>query len=340
MSVPYIIVFVILMLYTVQMGLQDGANSIATPIATNSVRRFEALFIAISFNLIAPIIAYYSNNFAVANTISRDMIKTSIITQHSGKIGYIFVISGILSALLWMIISSLIKLPSSSSHALLGGVIGAAVPFFGIRAIQWNNVFLKVILVAVATPFIGLVIGFLLMQFFKLIVSRLKSRVNVFFLLMQRINIAILSSSIAINDIQKSMGVMFLLMLVSPEKMKFDFSSSYFVFILAICFTIGLLIGGNKLVYTIGNRIYKLTTFDSFVAQTTSQLIVFTSSTVGLPVSTGQIMSSSIMGIGMASRISSVKWNVSRRMFINWLVTLPFTFVFGMMVSALLKLLI
>lgn len=340
-----IIIILLVVLYTLYMGLQDGANAIATPIASGSMTRFETVFIATIFNVLAPILIFLAGNTSVAKTIQKSIIYGDAINGVASSepiLGIIFVLCGMFSATLWLIITSLLHIPSSSSHSMLGGIIGAAVPIYGFSALNNMGIFLKVILVAFLTPLIAMIISYLIMQLMKLIAKYLTSKFMYIILIMQRINVAILSASIAINDVMKSIGVFFLLDSASSNitsKLGFSISLSNIemVTILSFVFAIGLLVGGKKMAYTIGNKIYQINRFDSFVVQIASETITFTSSLIGLPVSTGQITSSSVIGIGAASDMNLVKWGVSKKIVINWILTLPLTIFFGTIVTLAVK---
>lgn len=340
-----IIVVLLVLLYTLYMGLQDGANAIATPISSGSMTYFETMLIALIFNIFAPILIFKAGNISVAKTIQKSIIygdSINSIAQNKPILGIIFVLCAMFSATLWLIITSLIHIPSSSSHAMLGGIIGASIPIYGFSSLNGMGIFLKVVLVAFLTPLIAMFISYLIMQLMKLIAKYLTSRFMYVILFFQRVNVGILSSSIAINDVMKSVGIFFLLdsatlNITKKLPFKISFTEIEMVTILSVVFAFGLLIGGKKMIYTIGNKIYQINRFDSFVVQISSQTITFTSSLIGLPVSTGQITSSSVIGIGAASDMNLVKWGVSKKIVINWIITLPLTIFFGSLVTLTVK---
>lgn len=337
MNVYYWVILISVCIYTLYMGIHDGANEISTPIVSSSMRKWESLLIASAFNIIAPVIAFHSNNLQVAMTIKEQIVNPNVYATHAQLEGFIFVFSAILTSVAWLMFTSVTKLPSSASHALMGALIGAAIPNYGFSVLNGQQIFLKVILVTILTPVITIIASYLIMLILRFIAARIRKRAIIVINVLQRVNVAVISSAIAINDIMKSLGIMLLLLIAMPATVSFNFLSYEFLIIMSVIFNIGLVFGGNKLISTIGTKIYSLNTFDSFVSQVSSQFIIFGASMLGIPVSTGQITSSSIMGIGASSNINLVKWSVAKKIIINWVLTIPITFILAILFSLILR---
>ncbi len=243
-----------------------------------------------------------------------------------------------LATLAWSTVSVLTSVPNSTSHTLLGGLVGAGLASFGFGNINWDLVGLKVILMVFVTPLVCMTVGYLLSKLFHVICYRMDRSVKKFFKGAQVFNVVLLSTSISINNVQKSMGVFLLALAVCKgqdvQTYTFDF---WTVAVLSVAIMAGLLFGGYKLIYTVGKRIYRVGTLQSYVAQLSTATVALTCSFTGIPVSTGQVVSSSIIGVGIADRISAVRWGRAKKIFSSWIFTFPVAMAIGAVICLILR---
>ncbi|MDE5991086.1 MAG: inorganic phosphate transporter [Clostridia bacterium] len=333
-----ITIFILAIAYTFYMGFSDGANAVATCIATRAIKPHYALIISGIVKLIAPIVICFAlGNDSVARTVG-SLVKNSAFEGISQKEGFIFLLSTMLATLLWSLVSVLTSVPNSTSHTLLGGLVGAGLASFGFSNVDWAMVGIRVILMVFLTPLLCMCVGFLMSKLFTVICRRMDRGVKKAFKAAQVFNVTLLSTSISINNVQKSMGVFLLAMVVcngsSMETFTFDF---WTVAILSVAIMLGLLLGGYKLIYTVGKKIYPLGTLQSVVAQLSTATVALSCSFIGIPVSTGQVVSSSIIGVGMANRFRAVRWGRARKIFVSWILTFPIAMVVGALICLLLR---
>ena len=333
-----ITIFILAIAYTFYMGFSDGANAVATCIATRAIKPHYALFIAGIVKFIAPLIICFAlGNDSVARTVG-SLIKSSEFEGLSQKAGFIFLLSTMLATLLWSLVSIITSVPNSTSHTLLGGLVGAGLASFGFSGVDWAMVGIRVILMVFLTPLLCMTVGFLLSKLFTAVCRRMDRSVKKVFKAAQVFNVTLLSTSISINNVQKSMGVFLLAMVVcngsDMQTYKFDF---WTVAVLSLAIMLGLLLGGYKLIYTVGKKIYPLGTMQSVVAQVSTAAVALTCSFTGIPVSTGQVVSSSIIGVGMANRFSAVRWGKARKIFVSWILTFPIAMAVGAVICLLLR---
>lgn len=338
MDAYIVVIFILAIAYTFYMGFSDGANAVATCVATRAIKPQYAILISGITKLLAPIIiCYLLRSDSVARTVG-NLVKDEAFVGISEKEGFIFLLSTMLATLTWSIVSVLTSVPNSTSHTLLGGLVGAGLASFGFGNINWDLVGLKVILMVFATPLLCMTVGFLLSKLFHVICYRMDRGVKTFFKGAQVFNVVLLSTSISINNVQKSMGIYLLALAVCQgqdvQTYTFDF---WTVAVLSVAIMAGLLFGGYKLIYTVGKRIYRVGTLQSYVAQLSTAAVALTCSFTGVPVSTGQVVSSSIIGVGIADRISAVRWGRARKIFSSWIFTFPVAMAIGAVICLLLR---
>lgn len=338
MNAYIVVIFILALAYTFYMGFSDGANAVATCVATRAIKPRYAIAIAGAVKLIAPIvICYFLASDSVARTVG-SLVKEEAFEGISAETGFVFMLSAMIAALGWSALCVLVSVPNSTSHTLLGGIVGAAIAAFGFDMIDWGLVGVRVILMVFLTPAICIVTGFLLSKLFRVICARMDRSVKKFFRAMQVINVMLLSTSISINNVQKAMGIYLLALVVCTgadgDTYAFDF---WTVAVLSFAIMLGLLLGGYKLIYTVGKRIYRLGTLQSYVAQLSTATVAFTCTFTGIPVSTGQVVSSSIIGVGIADRVSAVHWNAAGKIFTSWILTFPVAACMGAFVCVLAK---
>ncbi|MBX3563643.1 MAG: inorganic phosphate transporter [Sphingomonas sp.] len=304
-------------------GLHDAANSIATVVATRLLSPVKAVLFAAFFNFAAYFLSLaFPALHAVAETIGKGLVDKDIVTPA--------VIFGALGgAMSWNVITWLRGIPSSSSHALVGGLIGAGVAHGGIFAIQWTGLN-KTLVAIVLSPTLGMILAMLVM----LVSSWIFHRVNSFhaersFRVLHVISSACYSISHGLNDAQKTMGIITVL-LYSTGRLTGDFEVPHWVAISCyIAIAAGTMTGGWKIIETMGSRITKLSQHQGFSASLAGSIIVFSASTLGIPVSTTHTITGSIIGAGTARRASAVRWGVAKNVVMAWIITIPASAVIG-----------
>lgn len=318
MDIIFIYLLVLLILtFTYVNGFHDGCNVVATIIASRSMGPKKALIWASIFEFIGAALL----GTAVATTIGKGIIDSSVI-GHNSNVGLYMVFSAIFCALIWDIITWLIAIPSSSSHALIGGIVGAGIGAYGFSVINWHIFLYKVLLIMFLTPIIGMIVGYILTKISFSLLSNFSPRINYFIKRIQFLSMCFLGASHGTNDAQKSMGLIAMVLSTSGVIEGF-YVPSWAILACALAISFGVLSGGWRLIKTIGFRIFRLEPIHSFNAQIAAGSIIYISGLLGGPVSTSQIMSSSIMGVGAAHRFKQVRWEVAKDIFMAWFITIP-----------------
>ena len=252
----------------------------------------------------------------MATTIGEEIVDP-------GTINIAVTLAALLSAISWNLFTWYIGIPSSSSHALIGGIIGAVVVSAGVQAINPDGM-RKVVLALFLSPIIGLIGGYLFTKLIFFLVKGATPRINVFFKRSQLVTAIALSFSHGTNDAQKTMGII-TMGLVAGGYLSDFYVPLWVVTISATAIALGTATGGWRLIRTLGGKFFKIKPVDAFSSQFTSATVIFGASLGGGPVSTTQVVSSSIMGVGSAERVSKVRWGVGRDIAYAWLITLPAT---------------
>jgi PiT family inorganic phosphate transporter len=329
-----IIIFIAL-IFDFTNGFHDSANSISTVVSTKVLSPWHAVLLAASFNFIAA----FGFGVAVASTISK-IIKLDVVT---GEIIPYIVLGSLIGAISWNLITWYFALPTSSSHALIGGMVGAGIAASGISAIKFSTVQL-VATFMIVSPLIGLVIGYLFMAaVMQVSKGYTRSSAEQYFRRLQLVSAAAYSFSHGTNDAQKTMGIIVPLL----------FSIGYFgasadpnnlpvpiwVILMAhAAIALGTLSGGWRIVKTMGYRITNLRPVNGFAAETAGAATIIGSSVVGIPVSTTHIICTSIMGVGSTMGTSMVKWGVARSIVWAWILTIPISAVIGFVAFFIMRL--
>jgi len=298
-------------------GFHDSANSIATIVATKVLSPVAAVSMAAVFNFMGILAGQ-----EVAKTIGKGIIDTDIVWQY----GVVIIFCAVSGAVIWDLITWWYGIPTSSSHALVGGLIGAGVAAaVSVSAIVWTGT-LSTIAFIVISPAVGLVIGFTL----TILVMRLAQRVsrvvvNKYFRKLQIGSSAFYSFTHGTNDAQKGMGIIALVLLIDAGS---DPSASFNVpfWAMVACQTaisLGTFFGGWRIVKTMATRVTKLEPYQGFCAETGAATMLFTTAHFGIPVSTTHTIAGSIMGVGATRRLSAVRWGVGRKIMIAWILTIP-----------------
>jgi len=298
-------------------GFHDAANVVATIIATGALSPRKALWMAAACEFIGPFLF----GTAVAQTIGKNIIDISTFDIKMTDVSISLIIAALVGAIAWNLITWFWGLPSSSSHALVGGMVGAVLVAYGPDKIIWEGL-LYVVSVLFISPILGLVFGTL---FFKLTVYLSRNatpKARFFFNRMQILSSIALSLSHGANDAQKSMGLITLSLVILGVSNTFHIP---FWVILACATTIalGTASGGWRIIKTLGSRIYRLRSIHAFCAQTSSAVVILAASLLGGPVSTTHVVSSGIMGVGAGQRMSAVRWGVAKNIILAWFITIP-----------------
>ena len=309
-------------------GLHDAANSIATIVSTRVLRPQYAVFWAAFFNFIA----FLFFGLHVAETIGRGIVSADIVTPQ-------VVFAALVGAISWNIITWLYGIPSSSSHALIGGLVGGAVAKAGSVAIVWAGL-LKTVAAIVLSPLTGFVLALLLV----LVVSWLFVRWTPFavdgtFRWLQFVSASLYSLGHGGNDAQKTMGIIAVL-LYSQGMLGGEFYVPFWVVISCqAMLALGTLFGGWRIVHTMGSKITRLNPMQGFCAETGGAITLFGATWLGIPVSTTHTITGAIVGVGAARRVSAVRWGIAGSIVVAWVITMPATAIIAAIVYGLTSLL-
>lgn len=293
-------------------GLHDAANSIATIVSTRVLRPQYAVFWAAFFNFIA----FLFFGLHVAQTIGTGIVAANIIDAR-------VIFGALMGAISWNVITWQLGIPSSSSHALIGGLLGAGLAKAGLSSVVWSGV-LKTVSAIVLSP----TVGFLLALVLVLIVSWLFIRstpmaADSTFRILQFISASLYSLGHGGNDAQKTMGIIAVL-LYSSGHLGGEFTVPFWVVISCqFAMAAGTLCGGWKIVHTMGSKITRLTPTQGFCAETGGAITLFAATWLGIPVSTTHTITGAIIGVGAARRVSAVRWNIASNIVVAWVITLP-----------------
>ena len=295
-------------------GFHDTANAIATSVSTRALRPEHAILMSATANFVGAL-----TGTAVAKTIS-----SGLATTPGGADGQTIVAAALIGATIWNLITWRFGIPSSSSHALIGGLLGAVTVSIGTSAIIVDGVVGKVVLPLVASPILGVTIGFLSMVVLLNVFQRANPRrINERFRRLQIVSAAFMAFSHGSNDAQKTMGIM-TLALIAAGVLPPDAHIPLWVIVLAAtAISLGTAAGGWRIIQTMGQRVVKLDPVHGFAAETTAASIIFTASHFGMPVSTTHVISSAIIGVGSSERLSAVRWGVAGNIVIAWVLTIP-----------------
>jgi PiT family inorganic phosphate transporter len=321
-------------------GMHDSANSIATIVSTRVLSPFLAVFWAAFFNFVAA----FTFGTAVARTMGAGLIDVGIVSTE-------VVLGGLIGAISWNLITWYFGIPSSSSHALIGGYAGAAVARVGIRAIVWGSAWVKTLSFIVISPLLGMFGGFFLMVAVSWIFRRVPyGAVNRWFRRAQLASAAAYSLAHGANDAQKTMGIIAGLLVASRSIFADTSSRLHFMYLTDLkdipvwiilsahaAIALGTLTGGWRIVRTMGSRITKLKPFSGFCAESGAALTLIGASLAGIPVSTTHTITGAIVGVGSTQRFSAVRWGVAGRILYAWLLTIPMSGAIGAISYAILS---
>ncbi len=316
---PFLIALILIALgFDFMNGMNDAANSIATIVSTRVLSPRWAVAWAAFFNFVAFLVF----GLHVAKTVGTGIVDPAIISDA-------VIFGALMGAISWNIFVNLSGIPSSSSHALIGGLVGAGIANSGFSAVVWKGV-AKTAGGIVWSPVIGLVVAlFLVLLVSWLFVRAVPSRVDSIFRRVQFISASFFSLGHGGNDAQKTMGIIAVLLLAHGYT-KGGFSVPFWVVLLCqAAMAMGTLFGGWRIVRTMGSRITRLTPLQGVCAETAGAIMLFTATGLGIPVSSTHTITGAIMGVGAARRESAVRWGVARRVMTAWVITIPATATMG-----------
>ncbi|MDX3239783.1 inorganic phosphate transporter [Streptomyces sp. ME03-5709C] len=299
--------------FTYTNGFHDSANAIATSVSTRALTPRAALAMAAVMNLAGAFLGT-----GIAHTVSEGLIETP-----HGQTGMAILFAGLVGAIVWNLVTWYYGLPSSSSHALFGGLVGAALA--GGTEVLWSGVVNKIILPMFLSPIVGLVIGYLVM----LVILWLFRRANPHkakrgFRIAQTVSAAAMALGHGLQDAQKTMGVVVLALTIADVQGEGDGIPLWVKFVCAAMLSLGTYAGGWRIMRTLGRKIIELDPPQGFAAETTAASILYTTAYIfKAPISTTHVITSAIMGVGATKRVNAVRWGVAKNIVIGWFITMP-----------------
>jgi len=308
----FIVLLALALFFDFLNGFHDSSNVVATVITSGAVRPRLALLVAAVCEFIGP----FAFGVAVATTVGDELL-------HDEAISAAVVISALFAAVIWNLITWYIGLPSSSSHALIGGLLGSALVSTGPDVVRMDGLF-KIVLALFISPLIGLLAGYLVMRLTLLAARRATPAVNGLFRRLQVVTLIALALSHGTNDAQKTMGVISMGLLAAGYLDRFEVPV-WVIGASAGAIALGTSFGGWRLIRTLGGRILRVRPVHGFTSQVAGALVILSAALVGGPVSTTQVMSSAIMGVGAAERLNKVRWHILGEMATAWILTIPVT---------------
>ncbi len=306
-------------------GIHDSSNVVATMISSRAFSPRVALGTTALANFVGPFLF----GVAVANTIGHEVVDPKTITIE-------IVLAALVSAILWNLLTWFLGFPSSSSHALIGGIVGAVTMGAGWKEIKLHGLY-HVLIPLFTSPLIGFIVGFILLKVVTALCWDATPRINALFKRSQILTGLALALSHGTNDSQKTMGIITLALVTAGYLQAFTIP----VWVIVVCagmIALGTAVGGWRLIRTLGGKIFKIRPVDGFTSQLASASVIITASLIGGPVSTTQVVSSAIMGVGTGERANKVRWGVAQEIVTAWILTVPASALVAALVYLLMKL--
>lgn len=293
-------------------GFHDTANSIATAVSTKALKPRHAILLAAIMNFVGAM-AFTG----VAKTITKDIVDPFTLEN-----GTIVILAALLAAITWNLVTWYYGIPSSSSHALIGSIVGAVIAAAGVGALNLGG-FLKILQALILSPILAFVVGYIVYSIVKVVFKNHNlTKTNRNFRLVQIATAALQSFSHGTNDAQKAMGIITMALIVNNYQTTDDIQLWVQVSC-ALAMALGTSVGGWRIIKTVGGKIMKIRPVNGVAADLTGAAVIFGATAIHLPVSTTHVISSSIMGVGAAHRLKGVKWGTAQTMLITWIITLP-----------------
>ena len=306
-----VLIIVVALAFDFTNGFHDTANAIATSVSTRALKPRTAVLLAAALNLAGAFLTT-----KVAATVGKGIVETQAVTL--AVVG-----AALVGAIVWNLITWRLGLPSSSSHALIGGLIGAMLVAHGPAFVQTKGIIDKVVVPGLRSPLAGLVIGFFVMlALYWLFRAWAPGPLNRTFRGAQVLSAAFVSFSHGANDSQKTMGVITLALVASGHLHKFAVPP-WVIVASALAIALGTYSGGWRIIRTVGQRIFRVQPIHGFAAQTAAATILLVASLKGLPVSTTHTLNGAVMGVGSTRRVSAVRWGVAGNIVMAWVLTIP-----------------
>lgn len=307
-----ILLVIVALVFDFLNGFHDSSNIVATVISSRALPPRMALALCATAEFAGPFIF----GVAVAKTIGEEVVPANTITLT-------VIFAALLAAITWNLITWYLGIPSSSSHALIGGIIGAVAIHAGFGDIKLAGLE-KVFIALFLSPLIGLGVGYVLTKLIFFLARGASPKINLFFKRSQIFTAIALALSHGANDAQKTMGIITLGLVIATPGMPFVVPT-WVILLSASAIALGTATGGWRLIRTLGGKFYRIKPVDGFATQLSSASVIMGAALLGGPVSTTQVVSSAIMGVGSAERISKVRWNVAGDILVAWLLTIPTT---------------
>jgi PiT family inorganic phosphate transporter len=314
------VVLVLAVIFDYINGFHDTANAIATSVATRALRPQHAILMAAAFNFIGAFAGT-----AVAKTIGAGLVNEATTSQT-------IVVAALLGAIAWNLLTWRLGIPSSSSHALIGALLGATIAAAGTGAVKWSGFVGSVLVPLISSPVLGFIIAFCLMITLYWVFRRAPRRpMTSGFRRLQVISAGYMAFAHGSNDAQKTMGIVTLALFSAGVIPTVDVPA-WVIVMAASAISLGTAIGGWRIMRTMGRRVVELEPIHGFAAETTAATVLLATAHLGMPVSTTHVISSAIMGVGSSKGPRGVRWGVARSILIAWVVTLPATAIAGALV--------
>lgn len=309
-SILIVLLIGVALLYDFLNGFHDSSNVVATMISSRAVSPRVALLMSAVAHFSAPFLF----GVAVARTMGQEVVAQEAVTIP-------VILAATLSAIVWNVITWWLGIPSSSSHALIGGLVGAVAVSFGLQSIQLTGLG-KVLMALFISPLLGLTAGYVIMKLVLFLVRGASPRVSTLFKRLQWITSLGLALSHGTNDAQKTMGIITMGLVAAGYLSRFEVPW-WVILMSATAIALGTALGGWRIIRTLGAKFYKIRPIHGFTSQLTSATVIMGAALLGGPVSTTHVVSSSIIGVGSAERLSKVRWGVAGNIAVAWLVTIP-----------------
>lgn len=311
-----IVVILIALFFDFTNGWNDSANAIAAVVSTRVLSPLQAVLMAGTLNFVG---AYFSTR--VAMTIGKGIVDPAIVTQY-------VTLFAMIAAAMWVAFATFRGLPVSSSHSLIGGLVGAAIGHAGLAVVKWKGL-VTVLVALLISPVLGMLVGFVVMSVLKRVIANCSySKVNRRFGRFQIVSSSLVALMHGTNDAQKVMGIITLALFTGGyiTQMQVPF---WVMVGCASAIALGTALGGWRVVKTVGTGLMDLRPIHGSVAETSAAAVLFSAAAMGIPVSTTHVVTSSIVGVGAAKRKGGVRWGIGKKILYAWIFTLPFCFVVG-----------
>jgi len=324
MSVNAFVLVTIALAFGFFNGLHDSSNVVATVISTRALSPRRALWLAAIANGVGPLIF----GVAVATTIGHEVVAEDAVTLP-------VVYASLLAAITWNVVTLLFGIPSSTSHALIGGIMGAVWAGFGFSSILMGGL-TKILLALFLSPILGMIAGYYIVRLSYFLARGATPHVNIWFKRGQLLTATTLALSHGTNDAQKTMGIIALGLVATGTLETFSIPT-WVILASAVAMGAGTLFGGWSLIKTLGGKFYRVRPVHGFGAQTASSAVILGAAMLGGPVSTTHVVSSAIVGAGTADRVSKVRWGVVNNIVLSWFLTIPAAGAMGALIYALIE---